>query len=78
MYPLMDNSNDRRIEDTRYGSPYLGEAGDECLEHLSGFLPYYMGVGLHTMLLISIGEVHDKPRAELFLGIDGSWAEVLE
>jgi hypothetical protein len=54
----MDNSNDRRIEDTRYGSPYLGEARDECLERLSRFLPHSMEVGLHTMLLISISEVY--------------------
>jgi hypothetical protein len=54
----------------RYGSPYLSEAGDEGLEHLFGFLPHSMEVGLHAVLLVSVGEVHGEPRVELFLGMD--------
>jgi hypothetical protein len=37
-----------------------------------------MEVGLHTVLLVSAGEVLDELRAELFLGVDGSWGEVHE
>jgi hypothetical protein len=35
-----------------------------------------MEVGLHTMLLISAGEVSGEPRTELFLGVDRPWGEV--
>jgi hypothetical protein len=37
-----------------------------------------MEVGLHTVLLVSAGEVRDEPRAELFPGVDASWGEVHE
>jgi hypothetical protein len=48
----------------------LVEAGDKCLESLSGFLPHCVEVGLHVVLLVSTGEVRCEPCAELFLGID--------
>jgi hypothetical protein len=57
---------------------YLGEAGNERPESLSGFLPYCMEVCLHTMLLASASEVRHEPRAELFPGVDGSWGLVHE
>jgi hypothetical protein len=54
----------------RYGGPYLREAGYERPESLPGLLPYCVEVGLHTVLLVSAGEVHNEPRAELFPGVD--------
>jgi hypothetical protein len=44
--------------------------GDELLESLPGLLPHRMEVGLHTVLLVSTGEVRHEPRAELFPGVD--------
>src|SRR6185295_13540089 len=64
-YPLTESSNDRCIRDTRNGTPYLGEARDECPECLSGFLPHGVEVSLHTMLMVRTGEVHSEPRTEL-------------
>jgi hypothetical protein len=37
---------------------------------LPGLLPHCMEVGLHTVLLVSTGEVCNKPRVELLLGVD--------
>jgi hypothetical protein len=37
-----------------------------------------MEVSLHAMLLISTGEIHCEPRAELFPGVDRSRGEVHE
>jgi hypothetical protein len=62
----------------RYSPSYLGEAGDECPESLPRFLPYGMEMSLHTMLLISTGEVCCEPCIELFLGVDGPRGEVHE
>jgi hypothetical protein len=53
-----------------YGTSHLGEAGDKILESLPGFLPHGMEVGLHTVLLVSAGEVRNEPRAELLPGVD--------
>jgi hypothetical protein len=60
-HPLMENIDDRCIIDMRYGSPYLGEARDECLECLPGFLPHRVEVSLHAMLLVSASEVCCEP-----------------
>jgi hypothetical protein len=69
-YAHIESSDDRHIRYMRYGSPYLSEAGDEGLERLFGFLPHSMEVGLHVVLLVSVGEVRGEPRVELFLGMD--------
>jgi hypothetical protein len=61
-----------------YNPSYLGEAGDEGPESFPGLLPHCMEVSLHTMSLISAGEVRYELRAELFLGVDRSWGEVHE
>jgi hypothetical protein len=45
-------------------------AGDELPESLLGLLPHHMEVGLHTVLLVSTGEIRNEPRAELFPGVD--------
>jgi hypothetical protein len=45
---------------------------------LPGFLPHCMEMSLHTMLLISTGEVYCEQRTELFLGVDRSQGEVHE
>jgi hypothetical protein len=52
---------------------YLGEARNERSEGLPGFLPHCMEVCLHTMLLVSAGEVRHELCAELFPGADGPW-----
>jgi hypothetical protein len=70
MYPLSEGHDDGGIRNTRYSTSYLGEAGDKRLEGLSGFLPYSMEVGLHTMLLVSVGKVRNEPCTELFPGVD--------
>jgi hypothetical protein len=57
---------------------YLGKAGDEGPESLHGFLPYDMEMSLHTILLISTGEVCCEPRTELFPGVDGPQGKVHE
>jgi hypothetical protein len=77
-HPLAESGDDGSIRNTRYSPSYLGEAGDECLKSFPGFLPHCMEVRLHAMLLISTGEVHCEPRAELFPGVDRSWGEVHE
>jgi hypothetical protein len=54
--PLTETRDNRCIGDTRNGSTYLGEAGDEGLEGFPGLLPH--GVeDLHAMLLVRAGEV---------------------
>jgi hypothetical protein len=70
-YPLSESSDNGGIGDTRYSPLYLGEAGDESLESLPGFLPYGMEMSLHTMLLISAGKVRCEPCIELFPRVDG-------
>jgi hypothetical protein len=77
-YPLAESGDDGSIGDTGYSPSYLSEAGDESPESFPGFLPHCMEVSLHTMLLISAGEVRCEPRAELFPGVDRSWGEVHE
>jgi hypothetical protein len=77
-HPLAESGDDGSIRNTRYSHSYLGEAGDESPESFPGFLPHYMEVSLHTMLLISTSEVRCEPRTELFLGVDRSWGEVHE
>jgi hypothetical protein len=69
-YSLSESRDDRSIEDMRYSTLHLGEAGDKCPESFSGLLPHRMEVGLHTMLLVSAGEVRNEPREELFPGVD--------
>jgi hypothetical protein len=49
---------------------HLREAGDELPESLPGLLPHRMEVGLHTVLLVSTGNVRNEPCIELFLGVD--------
>jgi hypothetical protein len=69
-YPLSEGRDDGGIGNTRYSTSYLGEAGDELPEGLPWLLPHSMEVGLHTVLLISTGEVRHEPRTELFPGVD--------
>jgi hypothetical protein len=69
-YSLAEGRDDRSIGNARYSTSHLGEAGDERPESLPGLLPHRMEVGLHTVLLVSTGKVRNKPRAELFLGVD--------
>jgi hypothetical protein len=69
-YSLTEGRDDGSIENARYSTSHLGEAGDERPKSLPGLLPHRMEVGLHTMLLVSTGEVRNEPCAELFLGID--------
>jgi hypothetical protein len=70
-HPLSESSDDRGIGDTRYGLTYLGEASDESLEGLPGFLPYGMEMSLHTVLLISTSKVHCESCTELLPRVDG-------
>jgi hypothetical protein len=69
-YSLSECRDDGSIENVRYSTSHLGEAGDEHSESLPGLLPHRMEVGLHTVLLVSTGEVRNEPRAELFPGVD--------
>jgi hypothetical protein len=69
-YSLSESHDDGSIRNTRYRTSYLGEAGDELPEGFPRLLPYCMEVGLHTVLLVSTGEVRHKPRTEFFPGID--------
>jgi hypothetical protein len=69
-YSLMEGCDDRSIRNARYSTSHLGEAGDERPESLPGLLPYRMEVGLHTVLLVSTGEVRNESRAELFPRVD--------
>src|SRR6185312_11528619 len=62
----------------RNGTPYLGEARDESPKHFPGFLPHGMKVCLHTMLLVSAGEVRCEPCTELFPGLDRPRCEIHE
>jgi hypothetical protein len=71
-HPLSESSDDRGIGDARYGPAYPGEAGNESLESLPGFLSYGMEMSLHAMLLISTGKVRCEPCTELFTGVDRS------
>jgi hypothetical protein len=69
-YSLTEGCDDGSIGNERYSTSHLDEAGDERPESLPGFLPHRMEVGLHTMLLVSTGEVRSEPCAELFPGVD--------
>jgi hypothetical protein len=77
-YPLAESSDDGSIRDTGDCPTYLGEAGNECPESLPGSLPHCMEVCLHTMLLVSAGEVRHEPCAELSPGVYGPWGLVHE
>jgi hypothetical protein len=69
-YSLSEGRDDGSIGNARYSTSHLGEAGDERSESLPELLPYRMEVDLHTVLLVSAGEVCNEPCAELFLGVD--------
>jgi hypothetical protein len=69
-YSLSECRDDGGIENARYSTSHLGEAGDEHSESLPGLLPHRMEVGLYPVLLVSTGEVCNEPRAKLFLGVD--------
>jgi hypothetical protein len=69
-HPLSEGRDDGGIGNMRYRTSHLGEAGDELPEGFPGLLPYCMEVGLHTVLLVSTGEVCHEPRTEFFLGVD--------
>ena len=60
------------------GTPYLGEARDECPERLSGLQRQGVEVSLHTMLLVRTGEVRSEPRAELLPGLNRPRSKVRE
>jgi hypothetical protein len=62
-YPLTEGRDDGGIENTRNSTSYLGDAVNKRPEGLPRFLPYSMEVGLHTMLLVSAGEVCNEPCA---------------
>ena len=70
MYSLTEGHDDGSIRNARYSTSHLGEAGYERPESLPGVLPQCVEVGLHTVLLVSAGEVRNEPRAELFPGVD--------
>jgi hypothetical protein len=69
-YSLSEGRDDRSIRNTRYRTSHLGEAGDELSKGLPGLLPYRMEVGLHTVLLVSTGEVRNEPCAEFLPRVD--------
>jgi hypothetical protein len=69
-YSLAEGRDDGSIRNAMYSTSHLGEAGDERPESLLGLLPHCVEVGLHTVLLVSAGEVRNEPRAELFPGVD--------
>jgi hypothetical protein len=69
-YSLTEGRDDGSIGNVMYSTLHLGGAGDECPESLLGLLPYRMEVGLHTVLLVSTGEVRNEPRAKFFPGVD--------
>jgi hypothetical protein len=77
-YSLTEGRDDGSIGNARYSTLHFGEAGDERLEGLPGLLPHRMEVGLHTVLLVSTGEVRNEPCVELFPGVDRPWDEVHE
>jgi hypothetical protein len=64
-YSLAEGRDDGSIGNAGYSTSHFGEAGDERPESLLGLLPYCVEVGLHTVLLVSAGEVRNEPRAEL-------------
>jgi hypothetical protein len=66
----LEDCDDGSIGNARCSTSHLGKAGDECPESLLGLLPYRVEVGLHTVLLVSAGEVRNELHAELFLGVD--------
>jgi hypothetical protein len=69
-HSLPEGRDDGSIRNARYRTSHLGEAGDELPESLPRLLPHRMEVGLHTVLLVSTGEVRSEPHAELFPGVD--------
>jgi hypothetical protein len=69
-YSLSEGRDDGSIRNTRYSTSHLGEAGDELPKSFPRLLPHLMEVGLHTVLLVSTGEVRNEPRAELLPGVD--------
>jgi hypothetical protein len=69
-HPLAEGGDDGSVRDTGYSPSYPGEAGDEGPESFPGLLPHCMEVSLHTMSLVSTGEVCCEPRAEPFPGVD--------
>jgi hypothetical protein len=69
-YSLTEGRDDGSIGNARYSTSHLGEAGDERPESLPGLLPHCMEVGLHSMLLVSTGEVCYKSLAEFFPGVE--------
>jgi hypothetical protein len=69
-YSLSEGRDDGSIRNTRYSTSHLGEAGDELLESLPRLLLHCMEVGLHTVLLVSTGEVRNEPCIELFPRVD--------
>jgi hypothetical protein len=69
-YSLSEGRDYGSIRNARYGTSHLGEVGDELPKSLPGLLPHRVEVGLHTVLLVSTGEVRNEPRAELFQGVD--------
>jgi hypothetical protein len=52
-HPLSESNDNVGIGVARYSLPYLGETGDESPESFPGFLPHYMEMSLHAMLLVS-------------------------
>jgi hypothetical protein len=76
-HSLSESSDNGGIGDARYSLSYLGEARDESLESIPGFLPYCMEMSLHTMLLISTGKVCCEPCTELFPGVDRLWVRFM-
>jgi hypothetical protein len=69
-YSLSEGGDVRSIRNMRYRTSHLGEAGDELLEGFPGLLPHCMEVCLHTVMLVSTGEVRHEPRTEFFPGVD--------
>jgi hypothetical protein len=69
-YSLAEGRDDGSIGNARYSNSHLGEVGDKRPESLLGLLPHCVEVGLHTVLLVSAGEVRNEPRTELFPGVD--------
>jgi hypothetical protein len=65
-YSLTEGRDDGSIGNARYSTSHFGEAGDERSKSLHGLLPHCVEVGLHTVLLVSAGEVRNEPCAELF------------
>jgi hypothetical protein len=57
---------------------YLSEARNEHSEGLPGSLSHCVEVCLHSVPLVSPGEVCHEQRTELFPGVDGSWGLVHE